>query len=1212
MVCPRPGYLPRGGCVSSADRWLDPRRRRYREQVKHLPRACSRHPCLPRIAVRIRLRSGSPYRSTSTATTRAPRGSASVERLADERPHVRRTTSPSRCRASARNTSSRARNAGVPFRRLAATARSAWAAAAAASPTPSAAWASAWSSGRITWHRCTRVSPGYGPHWSRTWAAVVAVTDDLGRFGQLGHRPASRRSPRGRGSRRLVAWRGCDRASSSRPHRACVAAKVRRGTRDLAGRADERFERADQLGVAGLHSTVGSTRSGAAPTRRQVADAHGQRQRVSVASSSARAVPVEVVRGPRAEPSRRAGRTAGCGRRAAEGSARCARPTSELAPFEVQQRLGVQPGEHQAPATASSSPSRSSSMLRCTCSSSRRGWRPMCRAPSSTGSEHVVVAERAGDRLGFRRRARCPRPTRVRRSGRPSRSAVAPSWRSARFRAPSRAASTTGAARGQVARTRRWHRSATTSSPPARAPLSSPSSRARSASVDEHRHAPRVAASGRVPQPRRAVRSSARARQAGRASVPRRSPARSGRRPRRRRRHARLRRPPRRPARRRSSRRRRGPTGRRGGPAPTAVRRRRRSPTRPPRWRAGPGDGAAAVRRSGASGTGRGRRRTGRAVPAAGRPTRRPRRPPATRARRAAARRSRRPAGWRRTRRRTSPPDRAGLAPRSSSRASRRASNAARDPEWPSAVTWVTSSGLPPVSATIASASSAATPTSAATSSRSSPRSSRRVTAGERSRSASNVARSWSRSGAVSRVVATTSRRARPAVRTSWRTTSRVVAVDQCRSSITSRIGADAAAMRQPVPDAVDHRRGRGQVVRTRCGPTGGAGEHTRHLDRHGRRRRRRPHRRWPGRTARTVAPRPRSRHRTAPAHRRRAPRPPARRRGGSCPSRPRRPRPRAGCARPTATRHRSRSSSRSATRPTNPAGSASSSSAGGSSGGDTGVSGAGRARARRTRSRRSDASSLRSSDDTCDSTVRSEMNNARRDLGVRPALHDQVEDLGLPPRDTPVRCGSSPPDRVEIRRRQEERRLRTEAAQLHRPDVDQCPIPPAARPTRWRPRPRSPPPRHRERRHADGQPDSPPDRSSRRRARPPRPCARPHECGSPPSAGHSSARTATCSRCAARNASVARVNTENVESPSPRAFNTVPPSPSTAAVTSSSWRARRDRHHIGCSLPQLRRADHVREHERDHPCRQPPHQNSMAPGRSPHRFGLLKSAVTR
>ena len=77
------------------------------------------------------------------------------------------------------------------------------------------------------------------------------------------------------------------------------------------------------------------------------------------------------------------------------------------------------------------------------------------------------------------------------------------------------------------------------------------------------------------------------------------------------------------------------------------------------------------------------------------------------------------------------------------------------------------------------------------------------------------------------------------------------------------------------------------------------------------------------------------------------------------------------------ATRHRSRSSSRSATRPTKPVGSASSSSAGGSSGADSGATGDGRVRARRTRSRRSDASSLRSSDDTCDSTVRSEMNSA-------------------------------------------------------------------------------------------------------------------------------------------------------------------------------------------------------------------------------------------
>ena len=85
------------------------------------------------------------------------------------------------------------------------------------------------------------------------------------------------------------------------------------------------------------------------------------------------------------------------------------------------------------------------------------------------------------------------------------------------------------------------------------------------------------------------------------------------------------------------------------------------------------------------------------------------------------------------------------------------------------------------------SASSGATPASSAISSRSRPRRSIRVTVGERSRSPRNEARSASRSGAVSRVVMATSRRDRPAVRTSWRRTSRVVAVDQCRSSITRR-----------------------------------------------------------------------------------------------------------------------------------------------------------------------------------------------------------------------------------------------------------------------------------------------------------------------------------------------------------------------------------------------------------------------------------------
>ncbi len=50
--------------------------------------------------------------------------------------------------------------------------------------------------------------------------------------------------------------------------------------------------------------------------------------------------------------------------------------------------------------------------------------------------------------------------------------------------------------------------------------------------------------------------------------------------------------------------------------------------------------------------------------------------------------------------------------------------------------------------------------------------------------------------------------------------------------------------------------------------------------------------------------------------------------------------------------------------------------------------------------------------------------------------------------------------------------------------------------------------------------------------------------------------RIATCNWCAARKASVARVKTENVESPSPRDFNTAPPAPVTTIETSSSWRA--------------------------------------------------------
>ena len=176
-------------------------------------------------------------------------------------------------------------------------------------------------------------------------------------------------------------------------------------------------------------------------------------------------------------------------------------------------------------------------------------------------------------------------------------------------------------------------------------------------------------------------------------------------------------------------------------------------------------------------------------------------------------------------------------------------------------------------------------------------------------------------------------------------------------------------------------------------------------------------------------------------------------------------------------------------------------------------------------------------------------------DLGVRPALHDQVQHLGLPPRDAPVRCASSSPDRVELRCREEQRRLRAEATQLHRPDVDQVP---SHRQSARHDRRRRSAHHHLTTVSGTTQTCHPIDRRPEVVAVALDRFAGVHSGSNriTAAAGHRSARTAACSRCAARSASVARVNTENVESPSPRAFSTVPPAPSTAAVTSSSWRA--------------------------------------------------------
>ena len=169
--------------------------------------------------------------------------------------------------------------------------------------------------------------------------------------------------------------------------------------------------------------------------------------------------------------------------------------------------------------------------------------------------------------------------------------------------------------------------------------------------------------------------------------------------------------------------------GRRGAPARTGGGRRRRACRAPsPRGRAARGAGATGGRRSGGRGTGRGRTRTappGRGGARSGPP---PRPPRATRARPAAARRAPRRAGRRRTPSRTSAARSSTARASSSSSASRRTSQTGSDPRSTFDVMCVTSSGLPPVSSTIAAACSSVAPTSSPTSLRSRPC---RVSAGD-------------------------------------------------------------------------------------------------------------------------------------------------------------------------------------------------------------------------------------------------------------------------------------------------------------------------------------------------------------------------------------------------------------------------------------------------------------------------------------------------
>ena len=113
----------------------------------------------------------------------------------------------------------------------------------------------------------------------------------------------------------------------------------------------------------------------------------------------------------------------------------------------------------------------------------------------------------------------------------------------------------------------------------------------------------------------------------------------------------------------------------------------------------------------------------------------------------------------------------------------------------------------------------------------------------------------------------------------------------------------------------------------------------------------------------------------------------------------------------------------------------------------------------------------------------------------------------------------------------------------------------------------------------------SPTGRSSRRRAPPPRRCARPSAPATAPVTGHGSPPSACCAATAATTASSAVANA--AWNPSPVVLTTYPPCASIASRSSSSWRASAVAHRVGMLLPQARRTLDVGEQERDRPRRQ-------------------------
>ena len=106
---------------------------------------------------------------------------------------------------------------------------------------------------------------------------------------------------------------------------------------------------------------------------------------------------------------------------------------SELAPLQVQQRLGVQPGEHRH-----QRPRVRAEPFELDCRSQVL-LEPTRMAPDVSHTQQHGRARRrppgGGRSTRLPSRSRCSRPTACRRPGRPARSAVAPAWRSARHRA---------------------------------------------------------------------------------------------------------------------------------------------------------------------------------------------------------------------------------------------------------------------------------------------------------------------------------------------------------------------------------------------------------------------------------------------------------------------------------------------------------------------------------------------------------------------------------------------------------------------------------------------------------------------------------------------------------------------------------------------------------------------------------------------------------